>query len=156
MRRLAASTLLVAVGVAAPNCSDPAAPGEVVTQHTLDWYNCLDLESGASRECTSFHGEPEIMTGEDFWLACCSGVWTAVFHNQAEAQIAHLNGRRFADVRLADTSGAAWSTQLVSEPFDTTRTVLIRTGAGNVYKLGNPEVLGGPSYATRFDTAPLN
>ena len=147
--------LTAIVAAAAFNCSDTTAPAEVVTRYSLPLYVCLDLESGASRECTSVHQQPEIMSGEDFFLPCCAQGWPGVFHNTSEAQIAHLPGRGFAGVRLADTTGAPWSSQLLSEPFDTTRTVLVRTGAGNVYKLGNP-VRFGTIDSTRFDTARLN
>lgn len=154
-----ASLLLIVPIVLGLSCKDTAAPAEIVTQYTLrPDFDCIDLETGGISTST-----PDCPLGagprgaNDVQLVCCAPGWPGVFHNRVDGRIAHLMGSRFASVRLADTAGAAWSTQLLSEPFDTTRTLLIHTGAGNIYKLGNP-VLFGQSGAdsTRFDTARLN
>jgi hypothetical protein len=131
---------------------------EVVTLYALPGLTCLNLETGASRSCNLPPDLP-IMNNEDMYLFCCAQEWPVVVHNRlpGEAQIAHLRGRRYERVHLADTAGAGFTTSLLSEPFDTTRTVLILTGDGNVFKLGNPVRYGLPLIdSTIFHTARLN
>ena len=64
----------------------------------------------------------------------------------APAIVAHLAGLDPSDRRMrfcatlteADVAGATFGTELVADPFDAGRVILIRTDAGSVYALGNP------------------
>jgi hypothetical protein len=53
-------------------------------------------------------------------------------------EIAHLPGVTLGTLTEADLQGANFTTDLVSDPFDTARVILIRTDMGNVFALGNP------------------
>lgn len=56
----------------------------------------------------------------------------------AGVEIAHLPGVTLADMTEADVDGATFTTDLINDPFDAGRVILIRTDQGNVYALGNP------------------
>ncbi len=53
-----------------------------------------------------------------------------------QAEIVHLRGRPYGGVTAADVDRAAFTEEQILEPFDGTRTILIRTFTGNVYKIG--------------------
>lgn len=53
-------------------------------------------------------------------------------------EIAHLPGVTLDGLTEADVSGATFTTDLVADPFDAGRVILIKTDLGNVYALGNP------------------
>jgi hypothetical protein len=53
-------------------------------------------------------------------------------------QIAHLPGVTLAGMTEADFNSATFTTDLVADPFDAGRVILIRSDLGNVYALGNP------------------
>lgn len=53
-------------------------------------------------------------------------------------EIAHLPGVTLATLTEADFDGASFTTELIGDPFDSGRVILIRTDLGNVYALGNP------------------
>lgn len=127
---------------------------EVVTSVTLRYETeSLDLETAAILDCGIGCLYP---TGHDLHLAYNGTVPppARVFHNESTAQIAHLTSRTFASVHLADTAGAGFTDNLIDESFDGTRTILIRTAAGNVYKLGDP--VDAPPNSLRFNFARLN
>jgi hypothetical protein len=64
---------------------------------------------------------------------------SVIRQNQTTAvEIAHLPGVTLDSLTEADLAGATFTTDLVSDPFDTARVILIRTDLGNVYALGNP------------------
>jgi hypothetical protein len=52
-------------------------------------------------------------------------------------EIAHLPGVTLAQLTEADFEAASFTTELVADPFDSGRVILIRTDLGNVYALGN-------------------
>lgn len=112
----------------------------------------LDLDAGAKVSCSGA-GCP---AAQDFRVAYNSvtTIHSRVFHQSART-IAHLAGRTFSSVHLTDTAGVAFSTSVIDQPFDNTRTVLLRTDAGNIYKLGNP-VEFGTADSVRFNVARLN
>ena len=53
-------------------------------------------------------------------------------------EIAHLPGVTLAELTEADFEAATFTTELVGDPFDSGRVILIRTDLGSVYALGNP------------------
>jgi len=61
-----------------------------------------------------------------------------IFQNGAsEVEIAHLTGVAFDDVTSAAIAGASFTLDVVDQPFDAARVILVRTDRGAVYKLGN-------------------
>lgn len=64
---------------------------------------------------------------------------SVIRQNQATGvEIAHLPGVTLDSLTEADLAGATFTTDWVSDPFDSARVILIRTDLGNVYALGNP------------------
>lgn len=127
---------------------------ELVVTIQATYYQPLDLETSTLRSCV---GPCTLESAEDLYLAYNSNATPpgVVFQNQsAGATIAHLAGRAFGGVHLADTAGAGFTTAPQSDPFDGVHTVLIRTAAGNVFKLGNAVEI--PSNQVRFQFARLN
>lgn len=53
-------------------------------------------------------------------------------------EIAHLPGVTLESLTEADFEGATFTPDLVADPFDADRVILIRTDMGAVYALGNP------------------
>ena len=149
-------TLTATSGTLVGAMSAAFAVSEVVATLSMRYEaDALDLESGTVRDCAP--GSCFFQPAEDLniaynALATPPGV---VFQNQANnTEIAHL-ARAFSGVHLADTTGAGFSTQLESDPFDDAHTVLIRTAAGNVFKLGNAVHLSSTN-TVRFQFARLN
>lgn len=130
---------------------------EVVATATMRYeFDAFDLEIGTVHDCGS-PGCVSFQSGDDFQIAYNANATppAVVFQNQlAGATIAHLAGRAFGGVHLADTAGAGFKTALQSDPFDAVHTVLIRTAAGNVFKLGDAVEI--PSNRVRFQFARLN
>jgi hypothetical protein len=133
---------------------------EVVSTYALRYYYDLNLETGVITNCQPM---PNFcMAIDDFYLAYNStrAVPAVVFQNRQAAggrRIAHLAGRAFSGVHLADTTGAGFVATLIDQPFDNTRTILVRTDAGNIYKLGNPVGFGTQQAdSVRFQAARLN
>ncbi len=54
------------------------------------------------------------------------------------AEIAHLVGVVLEELEEEDLDGARFGTELLGDPFDAGRVILIRTDLGYVYALGNP------------------
>lgn len=64
---------------------------------------------------------------------------SVIRQNQTTAvEIAHLPGVTLDGLTEADLEGATFTTELVGDPFDAGRVILIRTDLGNVYALGDP------------------
>lgn len=132
---------------------------EVVVTYALGYETYdLDLETGDFTNCAL--GLPHFCrANDDLYLtsnyACCAFEQPVVLQNRLGGRlIAHLAGRGFRGVHLADTAGAGFTAERIDEAFDSTRTILIRTDAGNIYKVGNPAFpLAG---SVRFDAARLN
>ena len=133
---------------------------EVVATYALRYYYDLNLETGTITNCQP--GLNFCTASDDFYLAYNSNAVppAVVFQNQQAAgarRIAHLAGRAFSGVHLADTTGAGFTAALMTPPFDNTRTILLRTDAGNIYKLGNPVGFGtAQADSVRFQAARLN
>jgi hypothetical protein len=126
---------------------------EVAPRITLRYGYGLDLETGAIQDCSS-----ACAAAIDFELGfdASTNIRARLIHHAAQA-VAHLAGQSFAFVHLADTAGVAFSTTPVTDPFDNARTILVRTDAGNIYKVGNPVELGLTAQdSVRFNVARLN
>jgi hypothetical protein len=98
-----------------------------------------DLDTGAITVC-AFGICP---TQEEWDLFVHSNTQTeprsTIRQNQTiGVQIAHLPGVTLAGMTEADFEAATFTTELVADPFDAGRVILIRTDLGNVYALGNP------------------
>jgi hypothetical protein len=68
-------------------------------------------------------------------------------------EIAHLPGVTLAGLTEEDFAGAEFTTELVADPFDADRVILIRTDLGNVFALGNPVEVAGATFTLTFDAA---
>lgn len=98
-----------------------------------------DLETGAITECS--FGLCPTEEEWDLWVYNDSGTdpSSVIRQNQTTGvEIAHLPGVTLAELTEADYEAATFTTELVGDPFDSGRVILIRTDLGNVYALGNP------------------
>ena len=75
--------------------------------------------------------------------------------NQAiGVELAHVPGVTLDSLTEADYVGAVFTTDLVDDPFDVNRVILVRTDAGNVFALGNPvEDVASLTQTLTFDAA---
>lgn len=77
----------------------------------------------------------------DLWVYNDSGTEpsSVIRQNQTTGvEIAHLPGVTLETLTEADLEAATFTTELVGDPFDSGRVILIRTDLGGVYALGNP------------------
>ena len=119
----------------AETCFDGGTPRSQWLGYSDDYMN-LDVPS-VERDVYMSPTDP----GWDFYIAYngSTSVHSRIFQNGGNGvEIAHLRGRTFSTVTDCDIAGATFTTGLIDEPFDTTRTILIRTDLGSVYKVGNP------------------
>lgn len=129
---------LLAMALAGCGDDDPAAPPkttEVVVSATLAFESAyLDLDSGATETGMTFPNSATM----DLKAAYNSGrtIHTVVFQ-QSSRQIAHLTSRTFASVTRDDATAATFTSNLIDDPFDGSRVILIKTELGAIYKLGN-------------------
>jgi hypothetical protein len=98
-----------------------------------------DLDTGEITVC-AFGICP---TQEDWDLYVHSNSQTeprsVIRQNQTQGvEIAHLPGVTLAGLTEAHFEAATFTTELVGDPFDSGRVILIRTDVDNVYALGNP------------------
>ena len=109
-------------------------------QHTIQFSRQRpDLDTGEITVCPF----GICSTQEDWDLYVYNSISTdphsVIRQNEATAvEIAHLPGVTLESLTEADLEGAAFTTSLISDPFDAGRVILIRTDLGNVYALGNP------------------
>lgn len=80
---------------------------------------------------------------------------TIIRQNQTiNTEIAHLPGVTLDGLTEADYDGATFTTELVEDPFDAGRVILIKSEPGNVYALGNPvEDTESTTTTVTFDAA---
>lgn len=151
-------TYQLALGGVADNCSvDPVsvevaeeqtadatltvvcAPGEL-QPYTLRFSRARpNLDDGTITECP-FSICPT-SEGWDMYVhySSTSDPHSVIRQNQTTGvEIAHLPGVTLAALTEEDVAGATFTTELVADPFDAARVILIRTDVGNVYALGNP------------------
>jgi hypothetical protein len=98
-----------------------------------------DLDTGDVTECPF-----SICSTTDAWdmyvyYSSASTPHSIIRQNQTNSvEIAHLAGVTLSELTPADVAGATFTTDLVSDPFDENRVILIRTDLGATYALGNP------------------
>lgn len=117
------------------NCAF-AAPVAVTVQFTRQR---PDLDTGQITTCP--FGVCATQENWDFWVQnnLNTTPHSVIRQNQTTGvEIAHLPGVSLSALTEAAVSGATFTTQLVNDPFDAARVILIRTDQGNVYALGNP------------------
>lgn len=126
------------------NACDPAA--HVTLVHGI----CYDLETATIID----PGYNPCPSGADFTVsvAIIEGSVVLVQNLADGVQIAHLRDRSFDSVGRDDIATAEWTPELVLEPFDGTRVILLRTAEGNDFKVGNAE---GVTSGIAFDAASL-
>jgi hypothetical protein len=122
----------------------------------------------------NFSGQrPDLDTGEIteclFGFCPTQEVWDLYVYNNIDTQphsvirqnqttgveIAHLPGVTLEGLTEADFEAATFTTDLVGDPFDSGRVILIRTDLGSVYALGNPsETTGTLTFAAALIANP--
>lgn len=155
---LESGTYEVDLGDVAQNCTVDAASvdlgeGEVV-QVTLSVSCSFDTPTPYTIRAN--RDRPDLETGTivgcSFGFCPSDDEWDiyAFFDTQSSPQavirqnqtinveIAHLPGVALAELTEAHVEAATFTTDLVAEPFDAGRVILIRTDTGNVYALANP------------------
>jgi hypothetical protein len=98
-----------------------------------------DLETGQLASCP--FGFCSTTDAWDIWAYNNSSTTphSVIRQNQTNnVEIAHLPGVTLDSLTEEDYQNATFTTDLVSDPFDAGRVILIRTDMGNVYALGNP------------------
>ena len=148
----------VSLGDVAANCSVESLSLEVVSDQTAD--GTLAVVCAASDPVSYTirfsRDRPDLETGEltecSFGFCPTTDDWDLYVHNSSQTtpqsvirqnqtngvEIAHLPGVTLDDMTEEDVAGATWTTELVADPFDAGRVILIKTDLGNVYALGNP------------------
>ncbi|HSG78988.1 MAG TPA: hypothetical protein VLD62_05350 [Acidimicrobiia bacterium] len=112
-----------------------------------------DLDTGELTECP--FGLCPTEEGWDLYVyySYATDPNSVIRQNQTTGvEIAHLPGVSLQDLTEADLQAATFTTNLVGDPFDAGRVILIRTDAGNVYALGNP-VEDDTAQTLSFDAA---
>jgi len=114
----------------------PAVPASYTVRANRDRPN---LDDGTVVQC-SFGLCPSDADWDVYAYFNTSGTTKAVIRqNQTTSlQIAHVVGKTLAELTEADLAGATFTTDLVADPFDSGRVILVRTQTGAVYALGNP------------------
>lgn len=98
-----------------------------------------DLETEAITVCS--FGFCPTQEEWDLWVYNNTGTEPSSVIRQNQdtgVEIAHLPGVTLSELTEADYDAATFTTELVGDPFDSGRVILIRTDLGNVYALGNP------------------
>lgn len=112
-----------------------------------------DLDTGTIHECPF-----SICSTDEEWdlyvyYSSQADPNSIVRQNQTTGvEIAHVAGVVLADLTEADFQAATFTTDLVGDPFDAGRVILIRTDLGDVYALGNP-VEDDTAQTLTFDAA---
>jgi hypothetical protein len=80
---------------------------------------------------------------------------SVIRQNQTTAvEIAHVTGVSLDDLTEEHYQAASFTTELVADPFDSGRVILIKTDVGAIYALGNP-VENGTAQTLTFDAVLL-
>ena len=148
---------LVAVVFAAGCGDDKKSTNSPVDQSTtvnLDYYVALDLETGDTASADIIAPPPPAEMDFNFAYNGARPIHSVVFQRTGR-QIAHLPNRTFESVTVADTIGAPFTNSLVDTSFDANRVILLRTDAGNIFKLGNPVETASAADGCTFDYANL-
>ena len=112
-----------------------ALPAQTLTASLVFETEGLDLETGAVIGL----GDPTADTAAaDFHLACNADRTThAVLFQAVGAEIARMSDTPFEYVTASDVPSLVFTIDLIDEPCDNGDTVVLRTFAGSVYKIGN-------------------
>lgn len=152
------ATYTVDLGDVADNCTTEGDSVEVASEETVNISLSVDCSFSTSTSYTvRFSRErPNLENGEiiecPFQLCPAGAEWHLYVHNNSQTtphavirqnqttaiEIAHVPGVALGDLSEEDFTSASFTTDLVSDPFDTGRVILIRTDTGTVYALGNP------------------
>jgi hypothetical protein len=154
------ATYELALGDVADNCSVDGVSVEVAAEQTAETTLDVVCAPGEGTEYTIQFGRERPNLDDGSIVVCpfsiCASedkeAWHLYVHNNTQTEpnavirqnqdiqieIAHLPGVTLDVLTEEDVAGAAFTTQLVSDPFDAERVILIRTEVGNVYALGNP------------------
>lgn len=119
-----------------------AAPVSYTLQFTQHRPN---LDTGETASCP-FGVCPSTADGWDVWAYnnIGSDPRSVIRQNLNKGvEIAHITGVTLQGLTEAHYQAAVFTTQLVAEPFDAGRVILIRTDLGNVFALGNPVETSG-------------
>ena len=136
MKRIISVTLtafLISVFVAA------TATAQTMTQRLAFEQECLDLDTDTVEEDSCRDPSSDESSWDILVAYHADRAVRAVFFQNPlnEVEIAHLENTSFVEVTAADIAGAPFTRDVVDQPFDSTRVILIRTDLGAVYKLGN-------------------
>lgn len=152
------ATYQLALGDVAENCAVEGVSVEVAAEQTAEATLDVVCSPGEGQEYViRFNRDrPNLEDGvvaECPFGLCPSGAqWDiyVYFNSQTEphsvirqnqdvgAEIAHLPGVSLETLTEEDVAGATFTTELVADPFDSGRVILIKTDEANVYALGNP------------------
>jgi hypothetical protein len=152
------ATYEVDLGDVAENCAVESSSVPVVSEATAEVSLTVGCTFAAPAPYTiQFNRErPNLDNGEvmecPFGLCPSPDEWDLYVYNSSQTdphsvirqnqstavEISHLPGVVLDDLTEGDFELAAFTTELVSEAFDSGRVILIRTDVGTVYALGNP------------------
>ena len=157
------------------NCSAEGVSVSVVSGESAEVSLTIDCAYADPVSFTlNFSGQrPDLDTGEIteclFGFCPTQEVWDLYVYNNIDTQphsvirqnqttgveIAHLPGVTLEGLTEADFEAATFTTDLVGDPFDSGRVILIRTDLGSVYALGNPsETTGTLTFAAALIANP--
>ena len=112
-----------------------------------------NLDNGEITECP--FGLCPTSEGWDFYVHYNSSTdpHAVIRQNQSiSVETAHLPGVTLETLTEEDLDGAVFTTDLVTDPFDAERVILIKTDLGAIYALGNP-VENDTAQTLSFDAA---
>ena len=152
------ATYEVSLGDVAENCSVDAAEVEVLAGETAEVTLTVVCDFGAATSYVVRYSRERPNLDIEEVVECPFGIcstnegWDLYAYDQligsprsiirqnqtTGAEIAHLTGVTLDGLTEADVEGATFTTDLVSETFDTGRVILIRSDTGAIYALGNP------------------
>ena len=164
------ATYELTLGDVADNCTVEAVSVDVSPEQTAETTLSVVCAPGEGTEYTIQFGRERPNLDDGMVLVCpfsmCSDntAWDIYVHNNTqtdphavirqnqtlEIEIAHLPGVTLDVLTEEDVAGAVFTTDLIADPFDAERVILIRTDAGGVYALGNP-VEDGTALTLTFD-----
>lgn len=164
------ATYELALGDVADNCSVQGVSVEVSAEQTAEATLSVECAPGESTQYTIQFGRerPDLDDGSTvvcpFSICSSQEAWDFYVHNSTQTdphavirqnqtqgvEIAHLPGVTLDALTEADVTGAVFTTELVADPFDAGRIILIRSDLGRVYALGNP-VENGTMMTLTFD-----
>lgn len=164
------STYELALGDVAENCSVEAVSVDVGADQTAETTLSVVCAPGEGTAYTIQFGRERPNLDDGVVLVCPFSIcgdntaWDIYVHNSTQTEIhavirqnqtldleiAHLPGVTLDTLTEEDVAGAVFTTELVADPFDAGRVILIRTNEGGVYALGNP-VEDGTAMTLSFD-----